>query len=93
MTKWLRLIPVSLAVLAPMAVSADADARPRGHPPDLIGPLPPLDAAGCYYYRGREWCGRYCYYEVNGKRYCQRWKRDAHPQAEVEVEYLEPRLK
>ena len=40
-----------------------------------------LEARGCTWYRQRQTCGRYCYTEVNGKRYCQEREHDAHPQA------------
>ncbi len=38
-------------------------------------------AHGCYYHRGRRYCARYCYWEIDGRRYCQRRLRQAHPQA------------
>jgi hypothetical protein len=79
----LRSCTLVLTLLALVGLPGDTLAQRRG-PPALVGPVPPLDAAGCYFYRGRQWCGRYCYYEVNGKRYCQRWKRDAVPQAPAE---------
>ena len=40
----------------------------------------PGEAVGCYWERGRQYCGRYCYWEVNGRRYCQRRERLAVPQ-------------
>jgi hypothetical protein len=49
----------------------------------MAGPVTPLEARGCYYRRGREYCGRYCYIEVNGRRYCQERRRDAVPQAGI----------
>ena len=52
--------------------------------------LPPGEARGCYYYRGYRYCGRYCYYEANGMRYCQQRAREAFPQAPVEPEPDEP---
>jgi hypothetical protein len=52
-------------------------------------PLYPVEAKGCYFRRGREYCGRYCYIEVNGKRYCQERLRDAVPQAGFEY-FWEP---
>jgi hypothetical protein len=44
-------------------------------------PVVPIEARGCYYRRGREYCGRFCYVEINGRRYCQERRRDAVPQA------------
>ncbi|HEX2840996.1 hypothetical protein [Hyphomicrobium sp.] len=49
----------------------------------MAGPVAPLEARGCYYRRGREYCGRYCYIEINGRRYCQERARDAVPQAGI----------
>lgn len=40
-------------------------------------------AHGCYYFRGRRHCSRYCYWEYNGHRYCQERARYAYPQADV----------
>ena len=78
---------VSLLVSASMLAVLDGGALAgiqRG-PPAVIGLVPPpVEAAGCYYYKGRQYCGRYCYTEVNGKRYCQRFERDAYPQGELE---------
>lgn len=48
-------------------------------------------AHGCYFYRGRRFCSRYCYTEYNGYRYCQPTLRDAYPQADVWVEEIYPR--
>lgn len=36
---------------------------------------------GCYWYRGRYSCARYCYLEVDGKRYCVEREREARSQA------------
>lgn len=59
---------------------AHAQYRPQ---PSQQFELPAAEGRGCYFYRGREFCGSYCYWEVNGKRYCQRRLRDAHSQAPV----------
>ena len=83
-------------LMAGTCAGLEANARSlRRDAPVLIGPAPPLEAAGCYYYRGRQWCGRYCYYEVNGKRYCQRREREAVPQAPLDIYPLnaEPGMK
>lgn len=50
----------------------------------------PVEARGCYYYRGRQTCGRYCYIEVDGHRYCRERAREAYPQAPVVEEYDVP---
>jgi len=36
---------------------------------------------GCYWYRERYFCARYCYLEVDGKRYCVDREREARSQA------------
>lgn len=41
---------------------------------------PETQAHGCYYHRGRRYCARYCYWEVNGNRYCRERLRGAHSQ-------------
>ena len=81
------LIPLLLALL-----QLGASASAQGRRPRVIVELPPTEARGCYYDRGEEFCGSYCYWEVNGKRYCQRRLRDAHSQAGPEhFFYAEPR--
>lgn len=62
------------------ALAQAAEVQYRRAPAHVVE-LPPPEARGCYYYRGRRYCGAYCYWEVNGKRYCQRRERDAHSQA------------
>jgi hypothetical protein len=44
--------------------------------PNPAGP----EHRGCYWIRQREYCGRYCYTEVNGQRYCTERERSAYPQ-------------
>jgi len=41
------------------------------------------DGRGCYWYRQRQFCGRYCYTEVDGRRFCRDRAREAYPQAPV----------
>lgn len=45
----------------------------------------PIGGVGCYWYRQRSHCGRYCYIEADGARYCTERQRDAHSQAPAEV--------
>lgn len=72
----------AMAALTPIAAGpADAQYARRDAP--YVVDLPPPEKRGCYFYRGREFCGSYCYWEVNGKRYCQRRERDAHSQAPI----------
>jgi hypothetical protein len=77
------LVPVlGSVVLAATAAQAQHFER-QYRPQPSYAELPPAEARGCYYYRGRRYCGAYCYWEVNGKRYCQRRERDAYSQAPV----------
>ena len=39
------------------------------------------EARGCYWHRQRQYCSRYCYVEVDGRRFCQERQRHAFPQA------------
>jgi hypothetical protein len=83
----MRTYAYLLALATALAASPlPADARPnrQGHP--RIVELPPLEARGCYYYRGERRCGSYCYWEVNGHRYCQTRQHDAYPQAELWID-------
>ena len=84
-----RLIVLAVPCLAG---AADAAAQARHMRPYPLAVLPPTEGRGCYYDQGREFCGSYCYWEINGKRYCQPRLRDAHSQAGPEHFYLaEPR--
>ena len=77
-----------LPLLAISSGAAEAR-RVRAYP---MAVLPPTEGRGCYYDRGEEYCGSYCYWEINGKRYCQRRLRDAHSQAGPQHYYVaEPR--
>lgn len=88
-----KVIILALALLAIGGYSdATADYR-RGSIREFVFTPPPLEAQGCYFYRGRRWCGRYCYYEINGKRYCQRRAREAVPQAGIELVPIPETLK
>ena len=74
----LHFLPI-FAALAAFALPAQA------HGPEPLRRAPfysvlPGEAVGCYWERGRQFCGHYCYWEVNGRRYCQRRERLAVPQ-------------
>ena len=86
----LGALPLGGALLVLSAAAAGAGGPPP--PPRVEWAPSPLEFRGCYYYRGREHCGRYCYLEINGKRYCQERYREAHPQAGPEHFFIpEPR--
>jgi hypothetical protein len=76
-------------VMAATALSVLLLALPaRAHQVSHIDVIeePGPEASGCYFSRGQMYCGRYCYVEINGKRYCQPRARDAYPQGEIYVE-------
>ncbi len=76
-----------------VVLAAPAQSRPlRRHfaQPVPIIVLPPLEAKGCYFYRGRRHCGSFCYWEINGKRYCQQREREAFPQADIWIDDGQP---
>ena len=90
---FLRAVALIAAVCFVMQAGiTGAQAEGRRPRPYAIVELPPTEGRGCYYDRGEEYCGSYCYWEINGKRYCQRRLRDAHSQAGPEHFYIaEPR--
>ncbi len=71
-------------VISAMLVSVPALAQ---HAPRVASGLPIVigetQGVGCVWYRQRLDCSRYCYVEVNGKRYCREREREAHPQGVV----------
>jgi hypothetical protein len=81
-----------LAATALVTIFSGPAAAQAPPPPRVEWAPAPLEYRGCYYYRGRERCGRYCYLEVNGKRYCQQRRREAFPQASLDDFFVpEPR--
>lgn len=74
----------ALAVLGALATAfaattADAGRRHRAppHPDDVFV----SEGRGCYWARGAMTCSRFCYLEVDGRRYCQPRSEHAFPQA------------
>jgi len=47
------------------------------------------EGRGCYWVRQRQYCARYCYIEVDGRRFCTEHARDAHSQAPVADAFIE----
>lgn len=64
---------ITLAGLSSFAAALQAEPRVRY--------VPPPQGVGCYFYRGVRYCSRYCYWEVDGYRYCQRRPEEAVSQA------------
>ena len=74
----------AITAMALFSLSSGAAAHSPLRAYDLDAPGP--EASGCYFSRGEMFCGRYCYVEINGKRYCQPRERDAYPQGEIYIE-------
>ena len=71
------LLAVAVLLLAATA-PAQAQGPPFGYPyPRAQVP----QGVGCYWFRGNLNCSRYCYWEIDGNRYCTRRLRNAHSQA------------
>jgi hypothetical protein len=77
---WLFSLTVGLAI----AGGVGAEARDRRGAVPVAGPVDTADetsaAKGCYWYRQKQYCGRYCYIEGNGIRYCRDREPEAFPQ-------------
>jgi hypothetical protein len=67
------------ALLLSAGVAGPSQAQPYGHPYPRAVQVP--QGVGCYWFRGRLNCSRYCYWEIDGHRYCTRRLRDARTQA------------
>ena len=84
--------PMLLAAVALLFIAggiAPSRAQPYGYPYPRSAQVP--QGVGCYWFRGRLNCSRYCYWEIDGYRYCTRRLRDAHSQAlELLVEGYPP---
>jgi hypothetical protein len=73
---WLSLLPL------PAEAGSSYGAR--------IEQLP--EGQGCYWFHGHLYCSRYCYWEIDGYRYCQRRLDNAVSQAPPVLLYdFEPR--
>ena len=79
--------PAAAGWLLTSAAATEArEPRPLRRAPNY--PVPAGEAVGCYWERGRQFCGRYCYWEVNGRRYCQSREARATPQGAYIEDYL-----
>jgi hypothetical protein len=65
-----------LACASEWVTAARADPRIYYLPPP-----PPPQGVGCYFFHGVRYCSRYCYWEVDGFRYCHPRASEAHSQA------------
>jgi hypothetical protein len=80
----IQLIQFGVFIAVGMAGVVAAEARDRRAAVPVAGPLDTADetsaAKGCYWYRQKQYCGRYCYIEGNGIRYCRDREQEAFPQ-------------
>ena len=76
---FLALMAISLA-----ATSGVSLARRLTPVPGVIEVPDAPEGIGCYFERGRTFCSRYCYIEVDGHRFCRERPREARSQAPVE---------
>jgi hypothetical protein len=76
------MLAVGMAAVDPAIARDRRAARPA--PVAVAGPLDTADEAsaakGCYWYRQKQYCGRHCYIEGNGIRYCREREPEAFPQ-------------
>lgn len=86
----MRLARCVLTIAAMWPVAGHAE--PYRQPSRYMIAGPPTEAIGCYWKNQRVWCSRYCYWEINGQRYCHEREREAHSQAPP-GEYVYQRLK
>jgi len=89
-----QVILIAMAVVCAAPALASEEGR---RVPVVVGALPEPEAVGCYWKLGRRYCTAYCYWEVNGRRYCHRRAREAYPQGPLpelvpDVEYLPMKL-
>ncbi len=75
-------IAIVLGLICSSAVAFAGPRRAASLPEIVEAPQGP-EGIGCYWERGRQYCSRYCYVEVDGRRYCRERARDAHAQAPI----------
>lgn len=76
-----RLIWACAVAMALAGQGSAASARERERLPVIVAVPTAGEGVGCYWDRGRQYCSRYCYVEIDGRRYCRERARDAHSQA------------
>jgi hypothetical protein len=80
----IHLAHIGVMIAVGMVGVNPAGARDRRAAVPVAGPLETADetsaAKGCYWHRQKQYCGRYCYIEGNGIRYCRERAREAFPQ-------------
>ena len=74
------LAGIPALLIAVSGFPAAATDHPRPVRSAVYSTIKPGEAVGCYWDRGRQYCGYYCYWEVNGRRYCHKREEAALPQ-------------
>lgn len=74
-----HLLLAVTALLVSSAASAEAGGYGDRYSYPRVTQVP--QGVGCYWYRGRLNCNRYCYWEVDGNRFCTRRLGEAESQA------------
>jgi hypothetical protein len=86
----MRVLWLAIAGLLAWASLAALPAEAQSSFGGRIEQLP--EGWGCYWYRGQLYCNRYCYWEIDGYRYCQPRVGNAISQAPPVLLYdFEPR--
>jgi len=70
----LKLFLIAGCFMPMSAYGGPYRATPAMHPPG------PAEPEGCYWFEGKHYCARYCYWEVDGRRFCREEKELAVPQ-------------
>lgn len=82
----MRHARLAVAIVLGFLGFAAGAAPVRANDPSIYPPLVHVpQGVGCYWYRGRLHCNRYCYWEIDGRRFCRRDARDAYTQAPPEI--------
>lgn len=84
--------PIILVMLALFVVTPNAAADTFRRPRIVMGAMPEPEGVACYWKHGRSYCSRYCYREVNGRRYCEIDERQAYPQGPLPVIVYQPMI-
>lgn len=74
-------IAAVVALMAIWSLPADAGRRERLPPPPSPDDVFVAEGRGCTWWRGELSCSRYCYLELDGRRYCHERSSRAFPQA------------
>jgi hypothetical protein len=71
---------LTMVVIGSAALAWDAEAGTRYARAPQPDDVYVAEGRGCYWYRGAMTCSRYCYLEVDGRRYCRERSSEAFPQ-------------